>query len=218
MKDVLGIVITALGAATLGSPVGAQGPPDIQAMLKWQQAQAIRYDVVAEYAGAVPTLATPPNSPVGIAATQVTDRYEISFDWNPTSMGVVGKPTFKNFPSKSSQMPGGKCPAPRVSGSYEHVEVVDAKTGPPTSNSLELSIRRTYPAAVIDYPNEKGVCTSLNIPATTTMDTQGLLVPLGMYLAMPQAVPSNINVGKDGQTMTLKDAAWTYTYKLRIVK
>ena len=49
MKDVLWIVITALGAATLVSPIGAQGPPAIQAMLKWQQAQAIRYDVVAEY-------------------------------------------------------------------------------------------------------------------------------------------------------------------------
>ena len=214
MKNVAWIVIGAVCALSPAAPLSAQ---DLEAMLKWSQAEAIHYDVVAEYAGATPTLSTR-GAPVGIAPSQITDRYEISFDWSPTSMAMVGKATWKNFPTNVPEMSGGKCPAPKITGSYDHIEVVDAKTGLPASNSLELSIKRSYPAAVMTYPNENGVCTPLEVPAGTTMDKEGLIVPLGMYFAMPQAVPANITVGKDGKTMTLKDREWTYTYTLRIVK
>jgi hypothetical protein len=218
MKNVLGMVFIVGATTTLASPARAQGQADLQAMLKWQTAKVIHYDVVAEYSGATPALAKPPNAPVGAGNSQVTDRFEIGFDWDPASMAMIGKAAVKNFPSKVSPIPAGKCAAPTVSGSYDHVEVLDVKTGPAASNSLELSIRRTYPAGVITYPNEKDICTRLAIPARTDLDKAGVLVPLGLFFVMPQAVPANITVGKDGRTMTLKDREWTYTYTLRIIK
>ena len=218
MKNVLGMVFIVGAAIALASLASAQGQPDLQAMLKWQTAQIIHYHVVAEYAGATATLAKPPNAPVGAGNSQVTDRFEIGFDWDPASMAMIGKATVKNFPSKASPIPAGKCAAPTLSGSYDHVEVLDVKTGPAASNSLELSVRRTYPAGVITYPNEKDICTRLAIPARTDIDKAGVLVPLGLFFVMPQAVPANITVGKDGRTMTLKDREWTYTYTLRILK
>lgn len=215
----LGIIAGILVLGSAASRVGAQAPPELQAMLKWQQAQTIRYDVVAEYKGETAVVEMPGNSPVGPSRVLVADRYEISFDWNPNEMAMAGNAVLKNFPATlPAEMPSGKCGSLKLAGPYDHVEVLSAQTGPAGSNSVQLSIKRTFPAAALSYANEKGVCTPLTVPAATSTDVAGVVVPLGLFFAIPSAVPSNITVGKDGRTMTLKDREWTYTYTLRIVK
>jgi hypothetical protein len=214
--------ITALGLAFVVSPLGAQ---DLDQMVKWTAAEVIHYDVVAEYSGQTRILVGDSGRVTGYS-TQVKDRYEIGFDWNPTEMAMVGKPVFKNFPATlpngtpAGTMFGQSCPQPKMNGSYDHVEVLGAKTGLLGSNSLELSVRRTYPAGSIPYAAE-GPCTNwAEAPKKTETATDGVLVPPGLYLAMPTAAGANITFGKDGKTMILQDTpnGWTYTYTLRIVK
>lgn len=101
-----------------------------------------------------------------------------------------------------------------------HYDVVGAKTGPLGSNSLELTLKRSYPAARVAYAGE-GPCNNwLDWPAKTENLMGGCIVPLGMMFAMPQAAGFNLTVGEDGKTMTLVDEpnGWKYTYTLRIVK
>jgi len=159
--------------------------------------------------------------------TQVKDRYEIGFDWSPTEMTMVGKPVFKNFPSTlpvgtpaRASFNAQTCPQPRMTGSYDHVEVIGAKTGMLGSNSLELSVKRTYPAGAIPYATEVPGCTNwADTPAKTETVTEGLFVPPGMYLAMPAAAAPGMTIGKDGKTINFQDKlGWAYVYTLRIVK
>ena len=217
-------VVTALGLAILVSTVHAQ---NIDEMVKWTSAEVVHYDVVAEYTGTTPVLVPIKGAPVTSYPTQVKDRYEIGFDWSPTEMTMVGKPVFKNFPST---LPGGTparssfnaqtCPQPRMTGSYDHVEVIGAKTGMMGSNSLELSVKRTYPAGAIPYATETGGCVNwADTPAKVDTVTEGLFVPPGMYLAMPAAASPGMTIGKDGKTIAVQNkSGWAYTYTLRIVK
>ena len=100
------------------------------------------------------------------------------------------------------------------------MEVIGAKTGMLGSNSLELSVKRTYPAGAIPYATEVPGCTNwADTPAKIDTVTEGLFVPPGMYLGMPAAAPAGMTIGKDGKTITLQDKlGWAYTYTLRIVK
>jgi hypothetical protein len=216
MNGVYGLLIASLGIAGLADTAQAQ---NMEAMMKWTTAQVVRYDVVAEYKGQTSIASIPPNSPISKYDAQVVDRYEIGFNWNPQSMAMEGAPTIRNLPtSLPTGVPAGKCGAPQLTGAYDHAEVTGAKTGLPGSNSLALSIKRSYPAVAFQLPNEKGVCTPLNAPAKADMQTSGIVVPPGMYFAMPAAKPANITVDGDGKTMTLKQKEWTYTYTMRIVK
>ena len=103
MRDVVSgsRVVTALGLAILVSTLRAQ---NIDEMARWTSAEVVHYDVIAEYTGTTPILVPNKGATVTSYPTQVKDRYEIGFDWNPTEMTMVGKPIFKNFPST---LPGG---------------------------------------------------------------------------------------------------------------
>ena len=198
---------------------------NVQELTKWASAQMVHYDVVAEFAGPANVMVT--TVPViGGALTysaQVQDRFEVGFDWSPTSMELMGKPTFKNFASSLPKgTPPGRegCASPKPAGTYEHADVTDAKNGPAGSNALVLSLKRTQAAGAVPYVNENGCNNWANAAATVVTTTLGMQVPPGMYLAMPQAAGNTITVGTDGKTMVLDDKAsnWKYTYTLRIVK
>ena len=208
-----------IALAFIASSTEAQNVND---MVRWTSAQVVHYDVVAEFSGAPVVM---PLSQVTPYATQVRDRFEIGFDWNPFEMAMVGKPVFKNFPSTlpagtpPRAAPGKTCPPPKMNGAYEHVEVIGAKTGTPGTNSLELSVRRTFPGGVIQYALE-GAC---DLQATSAAKTETLahsmLVPPGMYIAMPTAAGAGLTIGKDGKSITFVDKlGWTYAYTLTIVK
>ena len=212
-------VIGAMAVALFVSPARGQ---NVEELMRWQGATAVHYDVVAEYAGTTPILKSKPPE----FAVAVKDRFEISFDWSPTNMAMVGQATFKNFPATlPSPLPGlvssGKpCPSPKLNGTFDYAEVKAAKSGTPGTNTVALVMARAFPAGAFAYALE-GACDNWQqAPQTTDTSNTGLQVPPGMYFAMPQAVPRNITVGKDGKTMTLVDKAngWTYTYTLRVAR
>lgn len=224
MRELFGAVLMGVCAMwCLGVPVGAQ---DMDAMMKWTVAEVVHYDVVAEFAGSTFVLKAPAGAAVPGYTTQVKDRYEMGFDWSPSKMALVGAPTFRNFPATlPNGMPGGTsmgrgCPPPKVNGTFDFVEIVGAKTGLPGSNSLQLSTARNYPAGSVPYALDGPCALWLDLAKNTQPVSMGMIVPPGMYFAMPAAAGKTITVGKDGKTMTLVDKAngWTYTYTLRIVK
>ena len=212
-------VIGAIAVALFVSPARAQ---NVEEMMKWQAATAIHYDVVAEYAGTTQILKS---KPPGFAAA-VKDRFEISFDWSPTDMAMMGQATFRNFPATlPAPLPGlvsmGKpCPSPKINGTFDYAEVRAAKSGTPGSNTVALVMARAFPAGAFAYALDGPCDIWQEAQQTTDTSNAGLQVPPGMYFAMPQAVPRNITVGKDGKTMTLVDKAngWTYTYTLRVAR
>ncbi len=217
------VSVTVLALALVVSPVDAE---QFDEMLKWTSAEVIHYDVVAEYAGVTAILVNPESGPTNSYQTEVSDRYEVSFDWNPTEMAIFGKPVIKNFPSALPKgKPGGSmfgqpCPEQKTDGAYDHVEVISVKTGMPGSNSVELTLKRAYPAGKVAYAGEGACVNWYNMPAKTETMTGGFLVSLGMYFGMPEAAGSGLSVGKDGKTMILVDEpnGWKYKYTLRIVK
>ena len=218
------LFVAALGLTILLPTTHAQ---NVDEMVRWTSAEVVHYDVVAEFTGETAILVPNKGAPVTSYSTQVKDRYEIGFDWNPIEMTMVGKPVFKNYPST---LPGGTparpsfnaqtCPQPKIAGSYDHVEVLAAKTGMMGSNSLELSVKRSFPAGAIPYATEMPGCVNwADAPAKIDTVTEGLFVPPGMYLAMPAAAAPGMTIGKDGKTINFQNKlGWAYTYTLRIVK
>ena len=199
---------------------------DIQAMMKWQTAQAVHYDVVAVYGGNAVLIKT--DAPTRASYNgQVTDRFEIGFDWNPAGMTLVGTPTFKNFPSAlpagtpSYVVAGSQCAGPKMSSPYDHVEVVSAKAGVLGSNALELGAKRTFGAGAVSNWNENGCGNWVQATASSETVSLAMPVPLGLMLAMPkETLPANMTV-KGPDTIVLdnsKKDGWTYTYTLKVVK
>ena len=223
MRRTLWIGVATVGLALWDSALHGQ---NVQDLAKWASAEVVHYDVVAEFAGPANVMVT--TVPVIGGAlnysTQVKDRFELGFDWSPTSMQMVGKATFKNFPSSlpggTPPGPGRGCAAPKMSGTYDHAEVTDAKSGAVGTNALVLTINRAQAAGSVPYVNENGCNNWSDAAAKVVATTLSMQVPPGMYLAMPQAAGKTVTVGTDGKTMVLDDKAssWKYTYTLRIVK
>lgn len=230
-RRVIGIL--ALGSIASPIPALAQNP---EQLLKWAGAQVIHYDVVAEYSAPTSIIRPEgglPGKVSGAYETVVKDRFEISFDYSPTQVAVIGKPVFGN--SASVVAPGlfaGACrQPPPVTGTYDHLEVVDVGTEP---NGLVLTTKRTYVAGSVPLLNEVAVCGLHPVPAMTAMVTHRVPILPGTYIAMPQiaatarnmvgdegsSAPNKVIVGTDGKTMILDDSerGWKYTYTLRITK
>lgn len=213
------IVVLALSLV----PPAAMGQ-DIEEMMKWQTASAVHYDVVAVYSGSAVIIQTESPTRASYDA-QVTDRFEIGFDWNPAGMSLVGRPTFKNFPSALPAgtppyvVAGAECTGPRMTSPYDHVEVVGATAGVLGSNALELSAKRTSGAGSVSHWNEHGCGNWVEAAATSETVSLALPVPLGLMLVMPQTLSANMTLSGPN-TIVLDDSkknGWTYTYTLKIV-
>jgi len=204
-------------------PLPAQ---DMDEFMKWAAAEDVHYDVVAEYTGLAKVLVAPDDSrAVAGYEAAVTDRYEVSFDWNPTQMAMIGEPRFKNFPSTTTNdLPGGSmfgmaCPSPKIEGSYEHMDVVAAKAGMPGSNSIEVTGNRTHPPGQVAFAGE-GPCNNWQpMPGRIESVTDGVFVPPGSYFAMSGMADSNTRVDSANHVITVinQSSGWKYTYTLRIV-
>ena len=222
MKSFIVVLLSTIGAVLVVISIAtAQSQPDLELMLKWQMAQSVHYDVVAEYAGTTAIMV----SDVTSYGEAVRDKFELSFDWNPTEMAMVGKPSFKNFPSMvPSTLSGFKgfngatCPAPRPIGTFDYAEVTDVKMGLLGSNSLDVTAKRTYMTGQIPYVNENGCGNWATAVAKPQTEKISVLVPLGMWFAMPSAAGQNVTVGKDGKTMVWDDKphGWKVTYTMTL--
>jgi len=211
-------VVAVVGLLTLavGTPsLRAERAQDMDAFAKWSAAEDVHYDVTAEYAGTTPILAI--GGPVDAL---VQDRFELSFDWNAQEMKLLGKPTFKNFPStvptaaelfaKACQVP------PPFRGSYDHLEVVDVKQL--GLQQLELTGKRTYPEGSVPAVIATEGCKLHPSAAKTETVTLKLDVYPGTLLAL-QTSGGTVTVLKDGKTLIAKEPdGWTRTYTLKIVK
>jgi hypothetical protein len=195
--------------AFLGLPASLAGAQDVDMMAKWSAVAVVRYVVVGEFAGE-PTIMWGAN---GFSRKgRVTDRIEVTFDWNQNEMALVGTPTVKNFPSSVVETAVPGCPAARINGTYEHLDGVAAKQ---FSSVLELAATRRYPAGAIPYAGE-GACGEAWDTAADSLETVDmmLLVLPTVYFGMPAAGGANLSISKDGKSMILVDEpnGWTWTY------
>lgn len=212
LSRVPAIAGTCLGC--LASAVGAQ-QVDMDLMTKWSAVTVVRYAVVGEFAGE-PTLLF---GALGFKRqARVTDRVELTFDWNQNEMALVGTPTFKNFPSKVSVTPVAGCPPARISGAYEHMDVLSVKQLSP--NGLQLAAKRSSPAGSIPYAGES-TCGAAWDSAAAKVETAdiGLLVLPTMYFGMPSGVPG-LSISPDRKSIVLveQNSGWTWTYTPTPVK
>lgn len=225
---ILRMVFAATFALAGVAPVASAQGIDPEMLMKWAGATVVHYDVVAEYSRVTEILTG--GSFGHWRETAVKDRFEVSFDWNPSVNALVGKPVFRNVPSTVATVFEGACQQPKVDGPYEHLEILDAKAD---HVELELTIRRVYPGGASPYLNENRVCGMEALAPKTVTVTHVLTVVPGSLFAMPQNAPEHVRVGeqrsatgavtvgKDEKTIVVDDTAtngWKYTYTLKIVK
>lgn len=224
----LRIVLAAACTVAGFTPAASAQNIDPELLLKWAGAEVIHYDVVAEYSRVTQILTG--GSFGRWRETAVKDRFEVSFDWNPTINEFVGRPVFKNAPSTVGTVFEGACQQPKVDGPYEHLEILEAKGG---HLELELTIRRVYPGGASPYLNENRICGMEALAPKTVTATHVLAVVPGTGFAMPENAPKHVRVGEqrsatgavtignDEKTIVVDDTAtngWKYTYTLRIVR
>lgn len=199
---------------------------DIEAMMKWQTAAAIHYDVVAVFNGEATIMKA--DAPTRASYTApVTDRFEIGFDWNPTTMSFVGAPTFKNFPSAlpqgtpSYKTGGVVCLGPKISAPYDHTTVIAATAGGRLgAHSLDLTTKRTFGAGSVSSWNELGCNNWVQTVTSSETVTLTVPVPLGLWLVMPKETLPKDTTLKSADTLIVDDSkkdGWTYTYTLKVV-
>ena len=232
LKSVIG---AALILSVFAPPAAAQ-QIDPELLMKWSMAEVIHYDVVAEYSRVTQILTG--GSLGQRVAVAVKDRFEISFDVSPATAAFVGKPVFRNLPSTVSKVfEGTPCQPPKVDGPYEHLEVIDVKTG---LGQLELTAKRVYPAGASPYlgggqrvGNETQQCGIEASAAKTVTVTHVIPAIPGKFLVMADLAPKHIRIGenvsetntvtigKDEKTIVVDDTAtngWKYPYTIRIAK
>ena len=181
---------------------------DMDVLSKWSAFTVVRYVVVGEFSGI----------PAGVllGAASATDRVELTFDWNQNETALVGTPTFKNFPGTAVPPgPGGPCPMipMRYNGTYDYFTLTSAAQLP-NSPAVQLSGKRSYPAAVV--AQEVGrECKEQTVPAQTQEVTMMLVVQTTVLFGMPAARGEGMSISKDGKSIVVVDQenhGWTWTY------
>jgi hypothetical protein len=210
------VEVVVIGCLCLSaSPLGAQGV-DMAVMAKWSTVTVVHYVMTGDFTGELVVM----KSPRGVdAKAKVTDRVELTFNWNQHEMALVGAAAVKNFPATVSfPAPTGECPAPRVTTPYEGWDIVSV-TG--FGGGVTLAGKRTYaagafPRARPNVPASKEVCGEVWEPVTATTEAAELMVGVAptIWYAMPSAGGEFVSVSKDGKSIIVVHPAtgWTWTY------
>lgn len=198
--------------AILPAPLPAQNP-DVDLMAKWSAYEIVRYAVVGEYSGEPMVM----RGAQGISRkAKVTDRVELTFDWNQQLTEMAALVSMKNFPATMTVLPMEGCPATKVEGSYDHLEILSAKS---TASVVEVAAQRRFPAGSIPYATEEECSKNWDaVTAKTEPATMMLIVPPTMYFGMPTS--PGMTISKDKKSIILLDEAngWTWTYTPTPVK
>ncbi len=195
--------------ALLAVPAAAQ-EVNMDLMAKWSAVTVVRYVVVGEFAATVPVLGGQT-----METGRVTDRVELTFDWNQNEFSLVGTASFKNFPSALSVTANQGCPAARINGPYDQLDVTSVT---PQSNVLQVVGKRSYPRGAVPSPAEPGSpCGAAwtDHAATTETAQMMLIVPPTIYFAMPSAGIVGLTISRDSKSMILvqeENPGWTWTY------
>ena len=196
-------------------PAAAQGP-DLDAMMKWGQAQVLHWHVVGEFSGKAVVFKGSAWQPV-----PTTDRVELDFDWNNIEQKLIGKAVFKNSPSRSdplviqpqlAKIPG--CEPPRLNGPFEYFTMVDAVSESMTI--VELKGKRDYPGgAIMGVDEMTGKCGWNPQAAGSENASVKVVIPPGVAMASP-----GFEMTKDRKSIITRNepAGWTWTLTPRIVR
>src|SRR5437773_4554200 len=152
------VEVVVIGCLSLSaSPLGAQAV-DMAVMAKWSAVTVVHYVMTGDFTGELVVM----KSPRGVdAKAKVTDRVELTFNWNQHAMALVGAATVKNFPATVAfPAPTGECPVPRITTPYEGWDIVSV-TG--FGGGVTLAGKRTYaagafPRARPNVPASQEVC------------------------------------------------------------
>jgi hypothetical protein len=205
-----------LGVLLMGSLAFPAAAQDVELMARWTAIPVVRYAVVGQFNGQPEVI----RGAQGFNRQgQVTDRVEITFDWNQNESALVGAATFKNFPSSVSLIEGSGCPPTRVNGAYEHLEIVSVAQ---LSSVLQMAATRSFPAGSVPYAGEATCGAGWDDAAARSEAVEMMLiVPPTVYFGMPSAaLGTGTSISKDGKSIVLVDEAsgWTWTYTPTAVK
>ncbi len=191
----------------LAVPAVAQVNTDL--MARWSAVEVVRYLVVGEYAGESPILL----GASGFRSTgRVTDRIEISFDWNQNETALVGTPVVRNSASTAAPAAGPGCPEPRVTGTYEHLDVASVT---PLANTLKLEGTRHFPAGAVPFKDDDGVCSAWDDAPGKSENVEIMMLVLPtMYFGIPSAAGPGVSISGDGKSIVFVEqgTGWTWTY------
>jgi hypothetical protein len=177
-------------------------------MAKWTAVEVVRYVVVGQLSTETEVI----RGAQGYHRSgRVTDRVELTFDWNQQEMTLAGTPTFKNFPSTVAVTEVEGCPPTKVSGTYDFLELAAVEqfstmlrmTG--TSRSLGGSI------AGINEEQRCGAVWDDAVARSERVEIMMLILPT-TYFGMP--MPPGMSLSPDGKSIILADQStgWSWTY------
>jgi hypothetical protein len=193
--------------ASCASPARAQ---DMDLAAKWSAYAVVRYVVTGAYQGE-PTIISSGKGQGRKA--KVTDRVQLTFDWNQNETSLVGTVKVTNSPSAVALIEQPGCPPTRLTGTYDHWEVASAEA---MANLLQLAGKRSYPAGALPASGDNGSCVAGwdEVAARTESVEMQLQVFPTMFFGMPQAMGADMSISKDGKSIVFVDQpnGWTWTF------
>ncbi|HET6948324.1 MAG TPA: hypothetical protein VFJ45_10995 [bacterium] len=200
-----------LGVLLMGSLAFPAAAQDVELMARWTAIPVVRYAVVGQFNGQPEVM----RGSQGFSRQgQVTDRVELTFDWNQNETALVGTPTVRNFPSSISVIEAPGCPATRVNGAYEFLEIASVAQ---MSSVLQVTGTRRFPGGAIPFPGDDAPCGAGWDEAAAKSEAveMMLVVPPTVYFGMPSAaLGAGTSISEDGKSIILVDEAngWTWTF------
>jgi hypothetical protein len=203
-------------AAALATLASAQ-MPDMAVAARWEKVKVVHYEVVGEIA--LKGHQIPPVDADLYA--DVTDRVRLSFDWDKEKGAIVGKPTITNETGTATNVlgvdklsPGKKqCPTGKISGTYEHFDVVEIRQPHGAKTALELVGKRIHPETQVAEACGNKLKT---YKGATKEVKEHIMPPDPMMLAFAKMsnTPS-IKVSPDGKSIVMGSLnekwVWTFT-------
>ena len=201
-------------AATLATLASAQQMPDMALMQRWEKVKIVHYEVVGEIKLKGHQI---PAADADLYA-DVTDRVRLSFDWDREKKVIIGKPTITNETGTATNIlgvdklsPGKKqCPTGKISGTYEHFDVVDVRQ-PQPGMALELIGKRIHPETQVAEACSNNLKT---YKGATKEVKEHIMPPDPMMLAFKVTGTPSIQVSPDGKSIVMgaQNSNWVWTF------
>jgi hypothetical protein len=204
-------VLLAIALLVTLAPQAPDRGPDAALIARWAKASVVHYQMVGVYEGAT---VIADREPAGTAT--VTDRVELTLDWDLKAGALVGAATFVNTPSQTRELRNidRSCPAPTPDGAYEHLTVAGVAG---VSGSLELSGTRTFPSVRV-VAGCLGVQEPKTVRAWQQDVVERVVVPSPLLLMAPAGSDPNLTVSADRTSFTVKNGAWAWTFTPTLVR
>lgn len=140
----------------------------------------------------------------------ITDRVELRFVYS-NDRGLQGDVEFTDFPTQIARLRHGVdgCPAPRLTGQYEHGTLSRVEEGY-GAFSLHLTWAREYPAGEVAAACGDGW---RRVSASSDEDLQLLSFPPSSFFFLGE-VGESIRILPGSNTIIVTEEGWTWTYRL----